>query len=106
MRKAIAALLSLCLFVALLAVPSFAAENKTEEEQDMGVLADVLGVLDTAYVGSNIKLYVDADKKAGLQTKTKVKFHYNDLNGAVYLARRRSHRSDSLLHTRPTAAVL
>ena len=84
MRKAIAALLSLCLFVALLAVPSFAAENKTEEEQDMGVLADVLGVLDTAYVGSNIKLYVDADKKAGLQTKTKVKFHYNDLNGAVY----------------------
>lgn len=84
MRKAIAALLSLCLFVALLAVPSFAAENKAEEEQDMGVLADVLGVLDTAYVGSDLKLYVAADKKAGLTTKTKVKFQYEDLNGAVY----------------------
>lgn len=84
MKKAIAALLSLCLFVALLAVPAFAAEKQAEPEQDPGVLADVLGVLDSAYVGSNIKLYVPADKSAGLQTKTKVKFHYNDLNGAVY----------------------
>ncbi|MBE6736923.1 MAG: hypothetical protein E7567_08545, partial [Ruminococcaceae bacterium] len=68
MKKAIAALLSLCLFVALLAVPAFAAEKQAEPEQDPGVLADVLGVLDSAYVGSNIKLYVPADKSAGLQT--------------------------------------
>lgn len=84
MRKAIAALLSLCLFVVLLAVPSFAAENKAEEEQDMGLLSDVLGAMDTVYVGSDFKLFVPADAKAGLSTKSKVKFHYNDLNGAVY----------------------
>ncbi len=81
MKKAIAALLSLCLFVVLLSGTAFAKE---EEVKDPGVLADVLGVLDSAYVGSNIKLYVKADKGAGLLTKSKVKFHYHDLNGAVY----------------------
>lgn len=84
MKKTIAVLLTLCLFTVLLAVPSFAAGNKAEEEQDMGLLSDVLGAMDSAYVGANIKLYVKADKASGLQTKTKVKFHYNDLNGAVY----------------------
>ncbi|MBQ8083297.1 MAG: CotH kinase family protein [Clostridia bacterium] len=84
MKKALAALMSLCLFVVLLCVPSFAAKAPAEEEGDMGVLSDVLGALDTAYVGSNTKLYVKADKKAGLSTKTKVQFQYEDLNGAVY----------------------
>ena len=84
MKKAMAAFLTLCLFVALLAVPSFAAGKDAEPTQDPDVLTDVLGALDTAYVGADLKLYVPADKKAGLQTKTKVKFHYNDLNGAVY----------------------
>ena len=84
MKKTIAVLLTLCLFTVLLAVPSFAAGNKSEEEQDMGVLADVLGAMDTAYVGSDLKLYVKPDRAAGLPTKSKVKFHYNDLNGAVY----------------------
>ncbi len=85
MRKAIAALLSLCLFVALLAVPAFAAEKQTAPAaQTPDILGEVLGATDSVYVGADFKLYVKANKAAGLLTKTKVKFHYNDLNGAVY----------------------
>ena len=48
MKKAMAAFLTLCLFVALLAVPSFAAGKDAEPTQDPDVLTDVLGALDTA----------------------------------------------------------
>lgn len=88
MKKTTAKVLSALLLVSMLltmAVSSaFAAEPKTETAQDPGLLADVLGVMDSAYVGRNIKLYVKPDKDAGLPGKVKVKFHYNDLNGAVY----------------------
>ncbi len=71
MRKMAAAFLTLCMFVALLAVPSFAKST-------------VFDKLDAAYVGSNFNLYVKADKDAGLSTDTNVTFQHTDLNGAVY----------------------
>ena len=82
--KVLSALLLVCMILSLAVSSAFAAESQTEPAQDPGLLADVLGVMDSAYVGRNIKLYVKPDQDAGLPSKVKVKFHYNDLNGAVY----------------------
>ncbi len=82
MKKLCAFFLSLLMILTVSCGTAFAAES--QEEQDPGVLADVLNAMDSVYVGANIKLYVKANKSAGLQTKTKVRFNQTDLGGAVY----------------------
>ena len=83
MKKLCALFLTLMMILSAGCLTAFAAD--TEEEKDPGVLADVLGALDSAYVGADFKLYVKANKDAGLQTKVNVRFDNTDLGGALCL---------------------
>ena len=81
--RVLSVLLLVCMLLTLGATSAFAADESSEQSPD--ILTEVLKAMDTAYVGKNVKLYIKPDKSAGLPSKVKVTFHYNDLNGAVYL---------------------